>query len=66
MEGGIMIINSDFEFGFMIITFALLGAILIGSLPTSKGLERWHPRLLGATVGALLGFVLIEAVPMLV
>lgn len=61
-----MIVNSDLEFSFMIISFALLGAILTGSLLTSKSLKRWHPRLLGATVGALLGFALIEAVPMLV
>jgi hypothetical protein len=26
--------------------------------------QRWHPKLLGAALGALLGFMLIEAVPM--
>lgn len=61
-----MINNGDFEFSFMIITFALLGTVLIDSLFASIGLKRWHPKLLGATLGALLGFAMIEAVPMLV
>jgi hypothetical protein len=26
-------------------------------------MQRWHPKLLGAAVGVLLGFALIEAVP---
>lgn len=60
-----MNINSYFELSYQVITFALLGAILINSLFTSIGLQRWHPKLLGVTVGALLGFALIEAVPMI-
>lgn len=58
--------NGDFEFGFMIGSFALLGAVVTGSLLASFGRRRWHAKLLGATLGALLGFALIEAVPMLV
>jgi hypothetical protein len=59
-----VIINNDFEIGYLLVAFALLGIILIGSLFSMLHLERWHPRLIGAALGALLGFVLIEAVPM--
>jgi hypothetical protein len=60
-----MIINSGFEVTYLLVAFALLGAILIGALITALHLERWHPRLVGAAVGALVGFVLIEALPLL-
>lgn len=60
-----MLINSGFEITYVLVAFALLGAILIGALITALHLERWHPRLVGAAVGAILGFVLIEALPML-
>ncbi|SEB23374.1 hypothetical protein [Paraburkholderia sartisoli] len=59
-----MIINNDFEIGYLLVAFALLGIILTCSLFSVLHLDRWHPRLIGATLGALLGFVLIEAVPM--
>ncbi|KVC16242.1 hypothetical protein WI69_19545 [Burkholderia diffusa] len=60
-----MLINNDFEIGYLVIEFALLGVILIGALLTSLHLERWHPKLVGAAIGALLGIALIEAMPML-
>lgn len=63
-EGGIVVINNDFEIGYLLVAFALLGIILISNLFSLLHLDRWHPRLVGAAVGALLGFVLIEAVPM--
>ncbi|CAE6805145.1 hypothetical protein R69927_01361 [Paraburkholderia domus] len=59
-----MVIGNDFEISYLVGAFALLGVILIGSLLEALHLERWHPRLLGATLGALLGFALIEAVPL--
>lgn len=59
-----MIINNDFEIGYLLVAFALLGIILIDSLFNVLHLDRWHPRLIGAALGALLGLVLIEAVPM--
>ena len=65
MAGGIVIIYSDFEIGYLIVIFALLGVILVGALLATFHLDRWHPKLLGAVIGALLGFALIEAVPML-
>jgi len=60
-----MRINNDFEIGYLVIAFALLGVILIGALLTSLHLERWHPKLIGAALGVLLGIALIEAMPML-
>ncbi|RQS65522.1 hypothetical protein DID96_26470 [Burkholderia sp. Bp8963] len=61
-----MVINSELEIGYLVIAFALLGVILIGALLTSLHLgERWHPKLIGAVIGALLGIALIEAIPMM-
>ena len=60
-----MIIGNDFEIGFLLVIFALLGIILIGTLLDTLHLQRLHPRLFGAAVGVLVGFALIEAVPML-
>ena len=60
-----MLINNDFEIGYLVIAFALLGVIAIGALLTALHLERWHPKLVGAAIGALLGIALIEAMPML-
>ncbi|AXF18967.1 hypothetical protein PQQ88_31010 [Paraburkholderia caledonica] len=59
-----MIIGNDFEIGFLLVAFALLGIILIGTLLDTLHLQKLHPRLIGATVGALVGFALIEAVPL--
>ncbi|HGL6716118.1 hypothetical protein NTJ56_31260 [Burkholderia contaminans] len=58
------IINSDFEMGYLVIASTLLGLVLFGALLTALHL-RWHPRLVGAALGALLGIALIEAIPML-
>jgi hypothetical protein len=62
--GRVMVINNDFEFGYLLIAFAFLGVILLGSLLAALHLDGWHPKLIGAVVGALLGVALIEAVPM--
>ncbi|QIE27635.1 hypothetical protein SBC1_57490 (plasmid) [Caballeronia sp. SBC1] len=59
-----MIISSDFEIGYLLAALALLGVILVGSLLTALHLNRWHPKLVSATIGVLLGFALIEAVPL--
>ncbi|HEY2606198.1 hypothetical protein P0D88_27980 [Paraburkholderia sp. RL18-103-BIB-C] len=59
-----MVIADDFEISYLVVAFALLGAILIGSLLDTLHLQKLHPRLVGATLGALLGFALIEAVPL--
>jgi hypothetical protein len=62
--GRVMIISSDFEIGYLLAAFAMLGVILVGSLLTALHLNRWHPKLVSATIGVLLGFALIEAVPL--
>ncbi|WP_168788110.1 hypothetical protein [Paraburkholderia aromaticivorans] len=59
-----MVINNDFEISYLVVAFALLGIILIGSLLDTLQLQKLHPQLIGATLGALLGFALIEAVPL--
>ncbi|WP_431823464.1 hypothetical protein [Burkholderia sp. F1] len=59
------IINSDYEVGFLVVAFTLLGIVLIGALLIRLHLGRWHPRLIGAAIGALIGILLVEAVPML-
>ncbi|MBN3819245.1 hypothetical protein G3N57_22675 [Paraburkholderia sp. Se-20369] len=59
------VINSDYEIGFLLVVFTLVGVVLIGAVLTAMHLERWHPRLIGAAIGALIGIALIEAVPML-
>ncbi|MGA7782197.1 MAG: hypothetical protein WCA85_31415 [Paraburkholderia sp.] len=59
-----MIINNDFGIGFFVITFMFLGIVLLGGLFSALHLDRWHPRLIGAAAGVLLGFALFEAVPM--
>ena len=48
-----MVINSDFEIRYLVIAFALLGAVLVGDLLNMAQLHRWHPNLLGATAGVL-------------
>lgn len=64
-EGGDVIINNDFEIGYLVIVFALLGVIFLGGLLSALHLDRWHPKMLGAAMGALLGIALIEAVPLI-
>jgi hypothetical protein len=59
-----MVISNDFELVYLVIAFAFLGVILFGSLLVTLHLDRWHPKLIGAFVGVLLGVVLIETVPM--
>ncbi|SAL51443.1 membrane protein [Caballeronia cordobensis] len=58
-----MLINNQFEMGYLVVMFSLLGIIFIGALFATLHLERWHPRLVGAVLGALIGVALIEAVP---
>jgi len=55
-------INGDIGISYLIITLSLLGIIFTDSLLTALRIELWPPKLLRATVGALLGLGLIEAV----
>lgn len=56
-----MFINGDIEISYLIITFSLLGIIFTDNLLTALRVELWPPKLLRATLGALLGLGLIEA-----
>jgi hypothetical protein len=59
-----MVINDTFEFSYVLLAFAALGAIVIGALLTSMHLKRkYHPNLIGALIGALLCFILLETLP---
>jgi hypothetical protein len=59
-------INSTFEISYVMLAFAALGAIVIGALLTAMHLKRrYHPNLIGALLGALLCFLLLEALPAL-
>ena len=60
-----MVIDNDFEIAYLLVAFALLGSILVGALVSAINLDKWHPRIVGALVGLLLGVALIEAVPLL-
>ena len=63
-EGGVMVIDNDFEITYLLLVFALLGVILLGNLLSVLHLHTRHPTLICAALGALLGFALIEAVPL--
>lgn len=59
-----MVVNRVFEVSFMTLAFAALGAIVIGALLVAMHVKRrYHPNLIGALIGALLCFVLLEALP---
>ena len=61
-----MAINSTFEISYVTLAFAALGAIVIGALLTVMHVKRrYHPNLIGALIGALLCFLLLEALPAL-
>lgn len=59
-----MTIDNPIEISSVMLAFAALGAIIIGGLLTAMRLKRkYHPNLIGALIGALLCFLLIEALP---
>ncbi|RDU94909.1 hypothetical protein [Trinickia dinghuensis] len=59
-----MAINSTFEISYVTLAFAALGAIVIGALLTAMHVKhRYHPNLIGALIGALFCFLLLEALP---
>ncbi|SDC26237.1 hypothetical protein [Paraburkholderia lycopersici] len=59
-----MIVNGTFEISFVLMAFVALGAVLIGGLLASMHMRhRYHPNLIGALIGALLCFLLLEALP---
>ncbi|EDO94204.1 hypothetical protein [Burkholderia pseudomallei] len=59
-----MTIDNPIEISSVMLAFAALGAIIIGGLLTAMHLKhKYHPNLIGALIGALLCFLLIEALP---
>ncbi|WP_206997570.1 hypothetical protein [Trinickia mobilis] len=59
-----MVISDTFEISYLVLAFAALGAIIIGALLTTMHMKRkYHPSLIGALVGALLCFLLLETLP---
>ncbi|RQR37781.1 MULTISPECIES: hypothetical protein [unclassified Burkholderia] len=58
--------NHSFELSYVTIAFAVVGAIVIGALLAAMHMKhKYHPNLIGALIGALLCFLLIEALPAL-
>ena len=65
-RGDILQIAHPIEMSYVVLAFAALGAIVIGGLLVAMHLKhRYHPNLIGALIGALLCFLLIEALPAL-
>jgi hypothetical protein len=63
----IVITHSTFEISYVVLAFAALGAILIGALLALMHMRRqYHPNLIGALIGALLCFLVLEALPALI
>ncbi|MBR7968945.1 hypothetical protein [Burkholderia cenocepacia] len=61
-----MNIDHSFEPSSVMIAFAVIGVIVIGGLLAAMHLKhKYHPNLIGALIGALLCFLLIEALPAL-
>ncbi|CAG4894328.1 hypothetical protein [Paraburkholderia gardini] len=59
-----MIIHDGYEISTMTIAFVCFGIVLIaGALAMMRLRHRYPPSLIGALVGALLCFVLLEALP---
>jgi uncharacterized membrane protein YczE len=59
-----VVFNNTFDISYVTLAFALLAAIGIGAwLALMHVKRRYHPNLIGALVGALLCFLLLEALP---
>ena len=53
-------------FPYVMVTFVCLGVLLIGGLAiVMRRRHEYHPNLIGALIGALLCFVLLETLPAL-
>ena len=62
-----MVTHSTFEISYVVLAFAALGAVVIGALAAAMHVRRqYHPNLIGALIGALLCFLLLETLPALI
>jgi hypothetical protein len=61
-----MIIHDTFNIPGVMIVFACVGMILVGGLLATMHMRhKYHPNLIGALIGAMLCFLLLEALPAL-
>ncbi|MFM0011950.1 hypothetical protein PQR46_03685 [Paraburkholderia sediminicola] len=61
-----MVIHDTIEISSVMIAFTCLGIILVGGLLVMMRLRhKYHPNLIGALIGAMLCFLLLEALPAL-
>jgi hypothetical protein len=61
-----MIIHNGFQIPAVMIAFLCLGLVVIGGLLVMMRLRhKYHPNLIGALIGAMLCFLLLEALPAL-
>jgi hypothetical protein len=61
-----MVIHDTFEISYVMIAFTCLGLILVGGLLTTMHMRhKYHPNLIGALIGAMLCFLLLEVLPAL-
>lgn len=62
-----MVTNGTFAISYVVLAFAVLGAVVIGVVAAVMHARRQcHPNLIGALIGALLCFLLLEALPALI
>ncbi|WNC90552.1 hypothetical protein RI103_04070 [Paraburkholderia sp. FT54] len=61
-----MVIHHGFQIWSVMIAFVCLSVVLIGGLLVVMRLRhKYHPNLIGALIGAMLCFLLLEALPAL-
>ncbi|WP_144148257.1 hypothetical protein [Paraburkholderia sp. BCC1884] len=61
-----MVIHDTIHISNVMIVFLCLGLVLIGGLLVTMRLRHdYHPNLIGALIGAMLCFLLLEALPAL-
>jgi hypothetical protein len=61
-----MVIHDTIEISSTMIAFVCLGLLLVGGLLIVMRLQhKYHPNLIGALIGAMLCFLLLEALPAL-
>ena len=61
-----MVIHDTIQISTVMIAFTCLGIVLVGGLLVMMRLRhKYHPNLIGALIGAMLCFLLLEALPTL-
>ena len=61
-----MVIHDTIQISTVMIAFTCLGIVLVGGLLVMMRLRhKYHPNLIGALIGTMLCFLLLEALPAL-